>query len=277
MTGPAGALAPAAPRTRHLLGLDFVDDVDVEATVDRLLGPQPGEGEPVVFTPNVDTIVRLRDLEASGLATRLRDARYVLPDGQPIVWLSRLLGRPLQARLPGSDLVPPLWRRIVAEGRRTMVVASTPEVAGRLRAELPALAAYVPPRFDVDDPDALAAVVDACAALVERDGPELVFVGISFPKQQVLAFALIDRLRRQGRAVPTFLLVGASLDMYVGRVRRAPRWVQRLGAEWLYRFVHEPRRLFRRYFVDDLRFVPLATHELRASRRNGPPQEAAAT
>jgi UDP-N-acetyl-D-mannosaminuronic acid transferase (WecB/TagA/CpsF family) len=125
-------------RTRRLFGLDFIDDVSVDATVERLLGPQPGdEREPVVFTPNVDTVVRLPELEASGVAHRLRNACYILPDGQPIVWASRLLKQPLQSRLAGSDLVPPLWRRIVAEGRSAMVIASCGEVAGALRAEVP--------------------------------------------------------------------------------------------------------------------------------------------
>lgn len=272
-TSPVIPAPGPGARTRRLFDLDFIDDVDVSATVERLLGPQDGaDGEPVVFTPNVDTIVRLRELEVDGIAARLRDARYVLPDGQPIVWLSRLCARPLRARLPGSDLVPLLWRRIVAADRRALVVASCPEVAAALQAELPSLAVHVPPRFDGSDPDAVAEVVDAVAAVLDRANPEFVFLGISFPKQQLLAFHLIDRLRRQGRPLPLFLLIGGSFDMYVGRTRRAPTWVQRIGAEWLFRFLCEPRRLFRRYFVDDLRFLPLAARELRACRRPRAPR-----
>lgn len=267
----ATVIAAHAPNedvhTRRLLGLDFVDDVDVHATVERLLRPQQGEtGEPVVFTPNVDTIVRLRELEPSGVADRLRHARYILPDGQPIVWLSRLLDRPLRSRLTGSDLVPPLWRRIVSDGRRAMVVASSEDVAAALRAERPSLATYVPPLFDARDPAALAEVVEVASGLIDRTGPEFVFLGISCPKQQLLAFALIDRLRQQGRPVPVFLLIGGALDMYVGRTRRAPIWVQRLGAEWFFRFLLEPRRLFRRYFIEDVRFLSIAAHELQRSR-----------
>jgi N-acetylglucosaminyldiphosphoundecaprenol N-acetyl-beta-D-mannosaminyltransferase len=263
-------------RTRRMFRMDFVDDVDVHTTVRRLLDPQPEAGEPVVFTPNVDTIVRLPELEPGGVADRLRDARYTLPDGQPIVWLSRLLRRPLRARLAGSDLVPPLWRRIVADGRRAMVVASCDELAATLRAEHPTLATYVPPVFDRADPAALAAVASAAAAVVDRADPEFVFVGISCPKQQLLAFALIDHLRRQGRTPPLFLLIGGAFDMYAGRTRRAPAWVQRLGAEWFFRFLLEPRRLFRRYFVDDVRFLAIAAGEIRRSRvaggrRGGPP------
>jgi N-acetylglucosaminyldiphosphoundecaprenol N-acetyl-beta-D-mannosaminyltransferase len=254
-------------RTRRLLGLDFVDDVSVDATVERLLASQAGEsGEPVVFTPNVDTIVRLGELEPSGIADRLRNARYVLPDGQPIVWLSRLLHRPLRSRLAGSDLVPPLWRRIVSDGRRAMIVASSDDVAAALRAELPSLAVYVPPVFDEADELAMAAVGRAACAVVDQAEPEFVFLGISCPKQQILAFELIDHLRRQGRPLPVFLLIGGSFNMYLGHARRAPVWAQRMGAEWFFRFLQEPRRLFRRYFVEDLRFVSIAAHEIQATR-----------
>jgi N-acetylglucosaminyldiphosphoundecaprenol N-acetyl-beta-D-mannosaminyltransferase len=250
-------------RTRRIFDLDFVDDVDVAATVDRLLAPQSGDdGEPVVFTPNVDTVVRLGELEPSGVADRLRQSRYVLPDGQPIIWLSRLLGRPLGGRLAGSDLVPPLWHRIVDEGRRAMVVASSPDVGDALRAELPSLAVYVPPVFDEADPEALAEVVRASADLVDATDPEYVFLGISYPKQQLLGVALVDHVRGRGRRPPVVLMIGGALNMYVGLVPRAPLWVRRIGAEWLFRFVLEPRRLFRRYFVEDARFLAIAGREL---------------
>jgi N-acetylglucosaminyldiphosphoundecaprenol N-acetyl-beta-D-mannosaminyltransferase len=265
-TPPEGPQRLDYLRTRRLFGLDFVDDVSVDATVEQLLANQEDdEREPVVFTPNVDTVVRLGELEPSGVAQRLRNARYILPDGQPIVWVSRLLNQPLRSRLAGSDLVPPLWRRIVAEGRTPMVVASCEEVAESLRTEVPALAVYVPPVFDPGDSLAFADVVSAAADLLDHADPEFVFVGVSYPKQQQLAFALIDGLRQQGRRPPIFLLIGGSFDMYVGRTPRAPAWMQRIGAEWFFRFLLEPRRLFRRYFVEDLRFLTLVGRELRAT------------
>jgi N-acetylglucosaminyldiphosphoundecaprenol N-acetyl-beta-D-mannosaminyltransferase len=269
-TDAVAAQSAEFARTRHLFGLDFVDDVSVDATVERLLGSHASEqGEPLVFTPNVDTVVRLGELQATGVADRLRNARWILPDGQPIVWASRLLGEPLQSRLAGSDLVPPLWRRIVAEGRTPMVIASCDEVAEALRAELPSLATYVPPVFDPSDGSAFSEIVSATADVLDRTDPEFVFVGISYPKQQLLAFALIDRLRRQGRRPPVFLLIGGSFDMYVGRTPRAPAWMQRVGAEWFFRFLLEPRRLFRRYFVEDVRFLAIVGRELRAARGSG--------
>jgi N-acetylglucosaminyldiphosphoundecaprenol N-acetyl-beta-D-mannosaminyltransferase len=263
------ALTAAAghAQTRHVLGFNFVDDVSIDATVERLLAPQPDDGrEPIVLTPNVDTVVNMSELERSGVGHRLRNCRYILPDGQPIVWASRMLGSPLGARLAGSDLVSPLWHRVVVEERRAMVVVSCPQVAAPLQAEMPSLGVYVPPVFDVDDPVAFAEVIRAAAEVLERSRPEFVFLGISFPKQQLLALALIDHMRRQGRQPPLFLCIGGGLELHVGRHRRAPRWVRRAGGEWFFRFLLEPRRLFHRYFVKDLRFVPIMRIELRATR-----------
>jgi N-acetylglucosaminyldiphosphoundecaprenol N-acetyl-beta-D-mannosaminyltransferase len=208
----------------------------------------------------------MSELEGWGVGHRLRNSRYILPDGQPIVWASRMLGRPLGARLAGSDLVSPLWHRLVAEERRAMVVVSCPLVAAPLQAEMPSLGVYVPPVFDVDDPVAFAEVIRAAAEVLESSRPEFVFLGISFPKQQLLALALIDHMRRQGRQPPLFLCIGGGLELHVGRHRRAPRWVRRAGGEWFFRFLLEPRRLFYRYFVKDLRFVPIMRFELRATR-----------
>jgi N-acetylglucosaminyldiphosphoundecaprenol N-acetyl-beta-D-mannosaminyltransferase len=262
--------APPHGRTRPVLGFDFVDDVSIDATVERLLGPQPDDGrEPIVLTPNVDTVVHMGELNRLGVADRLRNSRYILPDGQPIVWASRMLGEPLGARLAGSDVVPPLWRRVVAEDRRAMVVVSCPEVAEPLRTDMPSLGVYVPPVFDVADPAALSEVVRAAAEVLDRTRPEFVFLGISFPKQQLLALALVDHLRRRGRPLPLFLCIGGALELHVGRHRRAPRWVQRAGGEWFFRFLLEPRRLFRRYFMKDLRFLPIMRLELRAARELG--------
>jgi N-acetylglucosaminyldiphosphoundecaprenol N-acetyl-beta-D-mannosaminyltransferase len=264
--------APAAP-TRELFGLPFIDDTTVDGTVARLLAPQPDDDlEPIVYTPNVDEVVRLEGNTYNGIEPRLRRARYVLPDGQPIVWASRLLGAPLQARLTGSDLVPPLWQQLAADGRATVVVASSEEIAAHLRAENPAAVTYVPPFFDPTDHDALAGVVDSVEDAIARSGADHVFLGVSAPKQQHIAFGVIDRLRSaSGRAPsgrsPVFLLIGGSFNMYTGEVRRAPRWMRRIGAEWLFRFLLEPRRLFRRYFVDDSRFVAIVGRELRRRRR----------
>ncbi len=261
--------APPDPLpTVELFGFRFVSTDDVSSIVDRLLAPPPDDARlPIVLTPNVDYIVRLAEPEMTSLRADLQRARWVLPDGQPIVWTSRLAGRPLAARLPGSALFPPLWSAIVAHGRRVMVVAATAATAEQLKRELPDLGVVVPPVFDENDAEQLAAVVESCWTTIEETDPEFVFVGISFPKQQKLALALIDRARERGRRPPLYLTLGASFEMYLGLYRRAPRWVQAIGLEWFFRFMLEPKRLFRRYFVTDVKFAPLMAREVARHRR----------
>jgi N-acetylglucosaminyldiphosphoundecaprenol N-acetyl-beta-D-mannosaminyltransferase len=257
-----------AVKTRRLFGLDFVCDVDFDRTIERIIAGQSEDGRlPLVVTPNVDHVVKLAQPRHAELAAALSRARIILPDGQPIVWVSRLLRRPLDARLPGSGLFPLVWRRVVEDGRRAMVIAPSPAVADGLRAEYPEVATFVAPFFAADDESAVADVVADCVSVVESVRPEFVFVGVGFPKQELLALGIMKELNGADGAMPLFLLLGGSFDMYLGRIGRAPEWMQRAGLEWLYRLSQEPRRLWRRYLVTDLAFVLRVAAELRAVRR----------
>jgi len=275
-TSTGSAVVPL--RSCSLFGFDFLNTDDLDAIAERILGPQPLDGLlPLVVTPNVDYIVHLNDASQSEFARALQQARYVLPDGQPIVWTSRFAGDPLAARLPGSTLFPVVWRGVVAQRRRALVVAASHETADLMRREHPDAGFVVPPMFDADDPDQLAVVVEACRASMREVQPEFVFVGISLPKQQKIALALIDACELAGETPPLFLLLGASHEMYLGLVKRAPSWMQSFGLEWFYRFVKEPKRLFRRYFINDTRFVWLLVRELARLRRAAPEQPAIAS
>ncbi len=262
-----GASAPddaaGALSTRHVFGFDFISSPDVEAVADRILGPQPDDGLlPLVLTPNVDYLVRLTEPRLAPLNLALQRSRYVLPDGQPIVWTSQLLGTPLAARLPGSTLFPHVWRGVVAQNRRAVVVASCEETAERMRVEHPDIGVVVPPFFDAEDADQLASVVGDCQDQIDKVQAEFVFIGISFPKQQRIALALAEAAVARGEQPPLFLTLGASFEMYLGLHPRAPRIMQSLGMEWFFRFLLEPRRLFRRYFVVDARFALLLLSEV---------------
>jgi N-acetylglucosaminyldiphosphoundecaprenol N-acetyl-beta-D-mannosaminyltransferase len=250
--------------TRRLFDLDFVSDVKLDTTVRRVLAPQPDDGRlPLVSTPNVDQLVRMSDPRHDELATALSEARIVLPDGQPIVWASRLLRRPLEARLTGSDLFPRVWRRVVEADRPALVVAPSAAVADGLRRQHPRLATVVAPYFDPGDEHAVVSLVDECRRSIEQTQPDLAFIGLGFPKQELVALGIIDALKGGDVPPPLLLLLGGSFDMYLGRIPRAPLWMRRFGLEWFYRFLREPGRLWRRYFVTDLSFIPLLASEFR--------------
>lgn len=251
-----------------LFGLPFIAAPDHQGVVEEVLAwprpPADADELPLLSTPNVDQVVKLNRPGNAGLLGLVARARYVLPDGQPIVWVSRWTkGGTLPARLAGSDLFPALWKRLAALRRPVFMVLAQEAIGAVLQKENPAMEYLVPPFYSTADAAAEDAVVQAVVnGLLERPVP-LVFLGLGFPKQERLALALVERLRAAGAPLPLFLLLGASFEFHAGLKKRAPRIWRRLGLEFFHRFLSEPRRMFRRYFVDDLAFFALALRELR--------------
>jgi N-acetylglucosaminyldiphosphoundecaprenol N-acetyl-beta-D-mannosaminyltransferase len=216
-----------------------------------------------VVTPNVDHLVHYdRVPEDADLAA---DAWITLPDGMPIVWAGRLLRRRLRARLAGSDLFSALWPRLAADAVPTVVVASSEVVADALASEHPALRTVVPPMFDAADPAEVAGVVDAVVAATDATEARVVVVGITMVKHHLIARRLRERWA-DAPSPPVVMLLGASADLHLGFEQRAPGWMQRTGLEWLYRLGRDPRRMARRYLVDDPWFAVLLLRELRSGR-----------
>jgi N-acetylglucosaminyldiphosphoundecaprenol N-acetyl-beta-D-mannosaminyltransferase len=193
-------------------------------------------------TVNLDHLVKLRASEAFRDAYAAQD--LVVADGNPIVWLSRLAGRPVSL-LPGSDLVLPLARLAAEQGKAVALVGSTEDVlaraAERLEAEIPAIrigAILAPSQgFDPEGPEA-----DRLIADLARSGTGLSFLALGAPRQEILA-------ARGRRALPAmgFASIGAGLDFLAGGQLRAPRWIRGIAMEWLWRTALSPRRLAMRY------------------------------
>jgi N-acetylglucosaminyldiphosphoundecaprenol N-acetyl-beta-D-mannosaminyltransferase len=171
----------------------------------------------------------------------------------PLVWASRLGGTPLPERVAGSDLVVSVSRAAARAGVPVSLVGGNPGTAERAAAELrrrfPALqvcgTCCPEPGFE-RDPRRLRAL----ERQLQRQAPGVVYVALGSPKQE----EVIDRLRH---AVPQawWIGVGISFSFVAGEVKRAPRWVQSVGCEWLHRLVQEPRRLGRRYLAQGIPFA----------------------
>jgi N-acetylglucosaminyldiphosphoundecaprenol N-acetyl-beta-D-mannosaminyltransferase len=268
-SSPTSSCPSGLPR-RHLFGLDFVEASGEEALVEHLLAvPERGVApgcEPVLVTPNVDQLVKLERNADEVAVALVRRAGWVLPDGQPIVWAARLLGEPLGARLAGSTIVHLLWPRIVEQGLGALVIASSDDIAARISADHPGAVALVAPRLRLDEPATFDEFVDRCLEAVAGRATAFVFVTVGFPRQERLIRQLLDQWPADVRP-PLFCAIGASFEMHYGLKKRAPQWMQRAGLEWFFRFIQEPRRLFRRYFIDDVAFVPIVWREWRERRR----------
>jgi N-acetylglucosaminyldiphosphoundecaprenol N-acetyl-beta-D-mannosaminyltransferase len=180
-------------------------------------------------------------------------ADVVVADGMPVIWASRLAGEPLPERVAGSSLIESLPRAAADTGATVFLlggnVGAAEAAAAQLTGANPGLriAGTLCPPFGFDrDP----AELDRIAHRLRAAGPDIVFVGLGFPKQE----RLVERLRLE---LPRswFVSCGVSFSFVSGEIPRAPRWVQRAGLEWLHRLVHEPRRLFRRYVVQGFPFL----------------------
>jgi len=237
-------------------GLDF--DVFTASALIAQVTEAIGRGVGgTIVTPNVDICRRAsRDLASRDLVLA---ASIVVPDGMPLIWAARLAGRPLPERITGADLIFSLSEAAAARGWPVYVLGGLPgidglpsaaELAARgLSGRYPRLrvaGAYSPPaRFD-----GAAGDIDALCGELAAAQPRIVFVGLGFPKQE----QLIARLAA-GLPGAWFVGCGAAIPFAGGTVRRAPAWMQRVGMEWVYRLISEPRRLARRYLVEDLPFA----------------------
>ncbi|GAA2391129.1 WecB/TagA/CpsF family glycosyltransferase [Dactylosporangium salmoneum] len=236
------------------LAVDPLTEGEVVARV--LAALDEGRGGWIV-TPNVDILRQVaRD---AALRATLGGADLVVADGAPLIWAARLAGRALPARVPGSDLIWSLSRGLAHRRGRVFVLGGAPSTDGepdgahraaaRLADAFPGLriaGAHCPP-FGFDrSPRALRSV---CARVIKAQ-PQMVYVGIGFPRQEHLIARLRDHLPGTW-----FLGCGAAVNFVAGDIRRARPALQRAGLEWLDRLAREPRRLARRYLREDAPFA----------------------
>ena len=184
-------------------------------------------------------------------------ADLVVPDGMPLVWLGRRYGYPLRRRVYGPELMETFCRATGAHYRH-FFYGGAPGVAERLaqnlqrRYGIDVAGTYAPPFRPLTEKEE-----QEVAELVEAAAPDLLWVGLSTPKQERWMHDHRRRLR-----VPVMLGVGAAFDFHVGKVKQAPAWMRENGLEWLFRLIQEPKRLWRRYLVQGSAFVWNASLEL---------------
>jgi len=202
---------------------------------------------------NVDKLVKAsRDAE---LRRIINECALINIDGMPVVWAARMLGIPIKERVAGVDLFEALMQRSSQRQWRVYLLGAREEVVSAVKQvyekKYPGLiiAGY---RNGYWKPEEEAGVVEAITAA----RADLLFVAISSPKKE----HFLGQYQAQMR-IPFAMGVGGTFDVAVGRVKRAPVWMQRSGLEWFYRFLQEPRRMFRRYFIDDMAFIGLFLKE----------------
>ncbi len=230
-----------------------VDNLNMAETLDVVEGfIRSGKPHQHVVV-NVDKIVKANRDPA--LRQIINDCDLINADGMPVVWASRLLGKPLKERVTGVDLFEALMARAAEKGWRVFLLGAREEVVSGVARLYPArypgltLAGYRNGYWTPGEEEKVVADIAATR-------PDILFVAISSPKKE----AFLARYQTAMK-VPFAMGVGGTFDVAVGLVKRAPVWMQNAGLEWFYRFLQEPRRMFRRYFIDDMAFVALFARE----------------
>lgn len=251
------APCPRAAAPVAIFGVPL-DNVTLPEALERVTAMIEARRPHYVVTANVDFLVQARrDAE---LRQALVHADLVTCDGMPLVWASRLLRNPLPERVTGADLVPQLLEIAAAHGYRVFFLGATPDANRRavanVQARFPRIRIaghYSPPFRPLAEMDN-----DEIIQRIRAAQPDILLVAFGCPKAE-------KWMARHYRAlgVPVSIGVGATIDFLAGAVRRAPRWMQESGCEWMFRLVQEPRRLFRRYFSDLLGFTSGLASQLR--------------
>ncbi|HEX5473749.1 MAG TPA: WecB/TagA/CpsF family glycosyltransferase [Vicinamibacterales bacterium] len=239
-----------------------IDNVSLDEALASIMEKVEAREYSYAVTPNVDHVMRLRrDQDLRSIYDR---ADFVLADGVPLVWASALLHARLKGRVNGTDLLEGLCASAAARGLSVFLLGGDPGTADRAGERLSrrfrglrVAGAACPSASDVKDVEANRRLQTA----IQTSGADILFVGLGSPKQE----RWIARYARQ-TGVSFAVGIGVSFSFVAGDIARAPVWMQRCGLEWLWRLAMEPRRLWKRYLVDDAPFVWLIGKEL-ASRR----------
>ncbi len=225
-----------------------VDDLTMEEVLDRIESFVDSGSFHQIATVNADFVVQAWD--DPELRYILQVADILTPDGMPLVWGARLLGVPLYGRVTGADLVPALCERGAQRGWRFYFLGAGPGVAVRaaqvLTARYPGLQIVgiaSPPNLPVVEMDF--SVVEQ----IREVRPDLLLVAFGNPKQEKWI-----HMHGLELGVKVAIGVGGTFDLIAGKLQRAPQWMQKGGLEWCYRLFQEPRRLWRRYVRDLIRF-----------------------
>jgi len=226
------------------LGLPL-DSFTATGAVEAIDGLIQSGGTHQIATANLD--FWLNSLSDRHLHRIIAGCRLVLPDGMPLVWVSKLLGCPLAERVTGVDLVPRLAELSMRKGYGIFLLGGKGDVAERAKAVLEAkypgvriVGTLAPSEEEMARHDHSEMIEKIQAAK-----PEILMVALGNPKQEKWIW-----MNRKRLGVPVAMGVGGSFEIIVGDVRRAPRWIQKCGLEWAMRFAQEPARLGPRYFRD---------------------------
>jgi len=235
--------------THNVLGVG-ISPINMSQALDRIDAWIGARDRQYVCVCNVHSVMECRrSLQVRRVFNR---AGMVTPDGVPLVWLLRMAGYAHATRVYGPDLMLAAMEHSLTTGHRHYlhggVSGVADELAAVMRRRFPgvAIVGASTPAFGTAEELCTGEIAD----IINGTQPDIVWVGMSTPKQDLWMSCMRPRL-----GAPVIIGVGAAFDFHTGRVAQAPRWMMRSGLEWLFRLKQEPRRLWRRYLIDNPWFL----------------------
>lgn len=209
----------------------------------------------VVFTPNVDHLIKLQKDPEFLQAYSISD--YKVCDSQILIYASKFLGTPIKEKIAGSDLFPAFYDyHRHNESIKIFLLGAAPGIASKAQNEINKkigrniiVASYSPPFGFEEDEEECQNIVN----MINNSGATVLVIGVGAPKQEKWLYKYKNLLPH----IKIFMALGATIDFEAGNLKRSPKWMSEVGLEWLFRIVCEPRRLWKRYLVDDLPFLVL--------------------
>jgi len=236
----------------------LIDNVSMKEALKQIEGFIKEKKSHYVVTPNVDHIVKLK--RDSAFKEVYDNASLVLADGMPLIWLSKLLKTKLKEKVSGSDIFPQLFKLASQKKYKIFLLGGLPESAEKTKEILNKkltnkveVKIYCP-KFDFEKEDKINNMI---INMIKDAAPDMLFVGLGTPKQELWIYRYLEELK-----VPISMGIGATFDFIAGKQKRAPEWMQKNGLEWFWRLLFEPKRLWKRYLIDDLLFLWLALKQL---------------
>lgn len=231
--------------------VDNLTSLEAKECVNELIKQN---GHHYVVTPNTDIVIKMQD--DSELKDICENADLILTDGQVVVKLSKRYGTPIKERVCMTDFVWDVFDLAIKEnykvflfgGKEDVLIKATLNIKDKLP-NLNIVDSYSPPFGFENNPKQLKEANER----IKKSKADILIVFLGCPKQEKFIAKNKDIYQ-----VPISITMGGCVDFLAGSVKRAPLWMQNAGLEWFYRFIQEPRRMFKRYFVDDMRIFKLA-------------------
>lgn len=231
----------------------YINNLTMSETIDEIEKMIASNQKSYVVAINVDVIMKIEN--DPYLKKIVDEADMVLVDGKPLVWISKMYGKPLKAKISGSDLVPLLCDVSAEKDYKIFILGGKEGIAEQAKQKLiekhpniKIVGTYAPPfGFEKDENE-----LNKINHMISNMHPDLLISCFGCPKQEKWIYENIDKYDAK-----VSICAGATVDFLAGNVKRAPRWMSEHGLEWFYRFLKEPKRMFKRYFIDDVKILKL--------------------